>query len=87
MADKHAAERQEDWWVGTAFVAHTQTAEAIEPGERAFDPPTVAARALAAVPNTPSDAGEDATWPQPAIMAAVRSYLCASLRMQAVPRC
>ncbi len=49
--------------VGATFVTNGEAAEAIEPGERAFDDPAVAAELLAAVDATPGDTRLDVTLP------------------------
>ncbi len=65
MANERTAEGQEGLVdVGTPFVAHAQTAKAVEPGERAFNDPAVAAQVLAAVLPTAGNAGHDAACPQ-----------------------
>ncbi len=65
VANERTAEGQEGLVdVGTPFVAHAQTAKAVEPGERAFNDPAVAAQVLAAVLPTAGNAGHDAACPQ-----------------------
>lgn len=46
--------------VGAAFVANHEAAKAGEPGEAAFDDPTMAAKALAILDAAAGDAGHDA---------------------------
>lgn len=59
-ADEGAAEDNEGFVdVGAPLVADGQTAEAVEPGERSFDDPAVAAQPLAAVDATLRNAGGD----------------------------
>ena len=62
MTDERAAKGQEGLVdVGASFVAHTQTAKAVEPGKGAFDHPTVAAQAGRTVLSTTGDAWSDPT--------------------------
>ena len=46
--------------IGTSLVAHRETTEAIEPGQRAFDHPAMAAQALTRLNATSRDARDNA---------------------------
>ena len=65
MADEHATERKEGLVdVGSPLVAHAQAAKAVEPGERAFHDPAMAAELLRTVLPATSDAWRDPTLAQ-----------------------
>lgn len=59
-ADEGAAEEDEGLVdIGASLIADCQSAEAVEPGKRAFDDPAVPAQSFAAVPCPPSNARHD----------------------------
>lgn len=66
--------------VGAAFVAHAQTAEAVEPSERSFNHPAVASKMLRAVLPAPSDAGNDPACSQgSAATGKIVAFVCVEL--------